>query len=64
MKDIPQPSSDPYSVGDRVEIYVGPDDADARFHRTVCEVAEVHSDDLNAETGRTTDAYSYTLRTV
>lgn len=64
MEDIPQPSSDPYTVGDRVEIYVGPDDADARFHGTVCEVVEVQSDDLDAETGRTTDAYSYSLRAV
>jgi hypothetical protein len=64
VEDIPQPSSEPYSTGDRVEIYVGPDDEDARFHGTVCEVVEVHEDDLDAETGRATDAYSYSLMDV
>lgn len=27
-----------------------------------CEVVEVHTDDLGSETGRSTEAYSYTLR--
>ena len=64
MEDIPQPSSEPYSTGDWVEIYVGPDDEDARFHGAVCEVVEIHEDDLDAETGRPTDAYSYSLKDV
>lgn len=62
MEDIPQPASDPYSIGDRVVIYLAPDDDDVRFHGAVCEILEVHCDDLDAETGRTTDAYSYDLR--
>lgn len=64
MEDIPQPSRDSYSVGDRVQIYVGSDDLDSRFHGVVCEVVEVLTDDLDGETGRATDAYSYTLRDV
>ena len=64
MEDIPQPSRDSYSVGDLVQIYVDSDDPDARFHGVVCEVIEVFTDDLDTETGRTTDTYSYTLRNV
>ena len=64
MEDVPQPSHDPYSVGDRVRIYVGPDDPDSRFHGVVCEVMEVVTDDLGSGTGRTTDAYSYTLQNI
>jgi hypothetical protein len=64
MEDIPQPSDEAHSVGDRVQIYVGLDDQDSRFHGTVCEVLEVVTDDLDSETGRSTDAYSYTLRDV
>ena len=62
MEDVPQPSTEPYSVGDRVQIYIGPDDPDARHHGTVCEVMDVHVDDLGTETERPMDAYSYTLR--
>ena len=62
MEDVPQPSTEPYSVGDLVQIYLGTNDPDARFHGTTCEVAVVHTDDLGTETGRSTDAYSYTLR--
>ena len=64
MKDIPQPSRDPYSVGDRVRIYIGSDDTDSRFHGIVCEIIEVLRDDLDAETGRSTDAYSYILQDI
>lgn len=64
MKDIPQPSRGPYSVGDQVQIYIDSDDTDSRFHDMVCEVTEVLRDDLDAETGRSTDAYSYILRDI
>ena len=62
MEDIPQPASDSYSVGDRVQIYTGSDDPDARYHGVVCEVVDVLTDDLDTETGRTTDAYSYSIQ--
>lgn len=64
MEDIPQPSSEPYSVGDRVQIYIGADDSDSQYHGTVCEITEVLRDDLDEETGRATDAYSYVLRDI
>jgi hypothetical protein len=35
---------------------------DAQDHGMTCEVAAVHTDDLGAETGCSTDAHSYTLR--
>lgn len=61
MEDIPQPASDPYSVGDRVKIYVGSDDPDSRYHGIVCEIVSILTNDLGAETGRAIDAYSYTV---
>ncbi|QCC55954.1 hypothetical protein DV706_13235 [Natronorubrum bangense] len=64
MEDIPQPSSDSYSIGDRVRIYIGSDDSDSRYHGKVCEIVKVLKDDLDAETGRTIDAYSYILRDI
>ncbi len=64
MEDIPQPSRDSYSIGDRVQIYIGSDDPDSRYHGVVCEVVEVLTDDLDSETDRATDAYSYRLRDV
>jgi len=64
MEDIPQPASDSYSVGDRVQIYTGSDDPDARYHGVVCEIVDVLTDDLGMETGRITDGYSYILQDV
>jgi len=64
MEDIPQPSRGSYSVGDRVQIYIGSDDPDSRYHGSVCEIIEVLIDDLDSETGRTRDAYSYVLQSV
>ncbi len=64
MEDIPQPSQDSYSVDDRVQIYIGSDDPDSQYHGVVCEIVEIIIDDLDSETGRTVDAYSYTLRMV
>ena len=61
MEDIPQPASDSYAVGDRVQIYISSDDPDSRYHGVVCKIIEVLTDDLDTETGRSTDAYSYTL---
>lgn len=61
MKDIPQPSSDPYSVGDHVQTYLASDDPDNQYHGVVCEIVEILEDNLGEETGRNTDAYSYTL---
>lgn len=62
MEDIPQPSRDSYSVGEKVQVYISPIDLDSRFHGAVCEVVDVRVDDLDSETGRSTDAYSYTLQ--
>jgi len=64
MEDIPQPASDSYSVGDRVQIYTGSDDPDARYHGVVCEIVDVLMDDLGTETGRATDGYSYILQDI
>ena len=64
MEDVPQPASEPYAVGERVQIYLGPDDPDASHHGTVCAVLDVLVDDLGTETERPMDAYSYTLRDV
>lgn len=62
MEDIPQPSPEPYSVGDQVRIYVGPNDTDSRYHGIVCEISDIFTDALDSETGRRLDAYSYTLQ--
>ncbi len=62
MDNIPQPANDSYSVGDRVQIYIGSDDPDSRYHGVVCEIVEVLTDDLGTETDRTTDGYSYILQ--
>lgn len=64
MEDIPQPTSDSYSVGDRVQVYVGSDDPDSQYHGIVCEVVSVLTDNLDTETDRTTDAYSYSIQDV
>ncbi|MFC6906728.1 hypothetical protein [Halalkalicoccus tibetensis] len=62
MEDIPQPAPDPYTPGDEVQIYLDPADPDAHTHSTVCEVVDVLTDDLDIQTDRPTDAYSYMLR--
>jgi hypothetical protein len=64
MEDIPQPASDSYSVGDQVQIYLGFDDPDARYHGVVCEIIDLLTDDLDTETGRTIDVYPYTVQDV
>ncbi|UTF53265.1 hypothetical protein [Natronosalvus rutilus] len=43
---------------------MGEDDADSRFHGSKCVVVDCFEDDLNEETGRTLDRYSYRIRPV
>lgn len=62
MEDVPQPSGTPHSTGDRVRIYLDPEDPDAQYHGLVCEITAVHADDLDIETDRDLDSYSYILR--
>lgn len=64
MEDIPQPSDTPYSTGDRVCVYLGPDDPDSRFHDAVCEVVDVFTDDLDSKTNRELDRFSYRVQRV
>lgn len=64
MEDIPQPADIPYSPGDRVRVYISPDDVDAQFHGVEVEVTNVHQDSLDADTGRLLNKYSYTVRSV
>lgn len=64
MEDIPQPAPDAYAPGDRVKVYLGSDDPDARFHGVEAEVIDVFEDSLDEETGRMIDRYSYRVRRV
>ena len=64
MEDIPQPSNERYSIGDRVRIYLDSEDPDSEHHGRVCEVTDVLSDDLEAETGRATDSHLYEVEDV
>lgn len=64
MAEIPQPSAEPYAVGDCVRIYLSPDDVDVQFHNTVCRVVDVTTDNLTTGTERPLDKYSYSLQTV
>lgn len=52
----------PYSAGDKVRIYLDPVDPGTHTHGTVCEVVDVLAADLDIQTDRPTDAYSYMLR--
>ncbi len=64
MEDIPQPASDPYDPGDSVRVHLGPDDPDSRFHGVRCEVVDRFSDNLDRETGRDSDRFTYRVRSV
>ena len=64
MEDIPQPSPDPYTEGDRVKVYVDPSDVDSQYHGVTCTVIDVIKDNLDTETGRDLDRYSYRVRAV
>lgn len=64
MEDIPQPATEPYESGQEVRVYLGTDDADASYHGTQCIVVDRHEDDLDEETGRPLDRFSYDVRCV
>lgn len=64
MEDIPQPSPNPYDPGENVRVYLDPDDPDSRFHGVTCVVVDRFDDDLDRETGRDLDRYSYRVRRV
>lgn len=57
----PQPAAEPYSTGDSVTIYVADEDVDAEYHGTECIVVNRFTDDLNTETDRENDQYTYRL---
>ena len=59
----PQPAAEPYSTGDSVAVYVADEDADAEYHDTECIVIDRFTDELDTETGRATDQYTYRLET-
>lgn len=61
MEYVPQPSPEPYSVGERVQVYLGEEDPEAEIHGTVGRITSAGKDDLDSETGRALDAYSYKL---
>lgn len=61
MQHIPQPAQSAYEVDDRVQVSLGPDDTDSRFHGAVCVVSDILEDNLHTETGRPTDRYRYSL---
>ncbi|MXV63505.1 hypothetical protein GS429_15865 [Natronorubrum sp. JWXQ-INN-674] len=62
MEDVPQPAPEPYSIGERVRVYVAEDDPDRRFHGSECVVVDRFEDSLGGETGRALDRYSYRVR--
>jgi len=62
MENIPQPSDEPYEVGQRVRIYLGSDDTDSKYHGLVCEVVADDTDELGEVTGRNVDNHQYRLR--
>lgn len=64
MEDIPQPAREPYEPGNHVTVYLSADDPDAEYSDHDCRVIEVLTDDLNRETKRATDAYSYRVEDV
>lgn len=64
MEDIPQPTSEPYEVGEQVQVYLGPNDPDVAHHGIDCIVVERYEDDLNQDTGRELDRFYYEVRSV
>jgi hypothetical protein len=64
MEDIPQPASEPYTSGDRVQIYLRETDPDAAHHGTECIVVARSQDGLAEKSGRDLDAYTYRLRPI
>lgn len=63
MEDVPQPADEPYEPGDKVRIYLSPNDPDSHHHGQVCKVKERLEDNLDEETGRELDKYIYRLVT-
>lgn len=43
---IPQPAPEPYSPGDRVQVYLNESDFDVEYHDTWCVVVERLQDEL------------------
>lgn len=64
MEDIPQPASNPYTEGQRVRVYLAPDDTDNCFHGVTCVIVNRFEDNLDTQTGRELDRFSYRLRAV
>jgi len=64
MKDVPQPATDPYSVGDEVMVYLAEDDPDGHRHGAEGVVVEVLEDSIGTETGRGMDSLSYQIETL
>lgn len=62
--DVPQPAPEPYSTGDRVRVYVGEEDPDAKFHGTEAVVVERMTDSLSEVTDRKLDKYTYRIRRI
>ncbi len=69
MDESPQPSEEPYEVGDRVRVRLSVEDVDSPFEGTVCRVVHVftrHSGDApepDTEIRIETDRASYRLET-
>lgn len=61
---VPQPSEEPYSTGDHVVIYVGPDDPEESFHGVEAIVTERFEDSLGENTERELDSYLYQIKAV
>lgn len=64
MEDVPQPSSTRYEVGNHVQIYIGEDGPDVRWHRIRCRVVDVLEDDLAFETDRELDGILYCVESL
>ncbi|WP_227357311.1 hypothetical protein [Haladaptatus salinisoli] len=63
IEDVPQPASDPYQLGDDVQIYVSETDPDSEYHEKEGTITDVLQDNLEDETGRELDFYSYRIKT-
>ena len=61
MEDIPQPTDETYSAGDKVRVYLSPDDSDGEHHGKAGTVVDVLEDSLAEETGRSLDSHSYKI---
>jgi hypothetical protein len=50
MKDVPQPASDPYQLGDDVQVYVSETDPDSEHHGKEGTITDVLQDNLGDKT--------------